>query len=245
MVVICGNGCLALYTLGELDGSPQHRVTYLLPNLLRHSSMSYDIHATPLFHGTAAHPDLIPGYVPFLESQIIVLEAFCISEPFMLVIDAAIFSERAIQSDKPVEIPWSDWGSQYACCFPHDRSHRISVFGSKMAYALPLDRTPEPGERVEEFSDLGDFYVHIWDFNKRTVARAENVSDRDLPIHKSGLVTQSCFIGTDRRYTATICRTPFTMRGFQELFLEEDRLTLTWVSFSIMDIAMLINGAKL
>jgi hypothetical protein len=251
MVVICGEGRLMLYTLRELDGSPQCRVTYLLPKLLLYS-VYYNIHATPSFHGTAARPDLVPGYVPSLESQIIVLEVFARSTvilvddvhvvytggPLIFVIDAAIFSEKAMQSETPVEIPWSDWGPQYTGCFPHDRSHRISVFGSKMAYALPRDCTPEPGERVEELSDEPEdrFYVHIWDFNKRVIARAKNANDCKLLIRKPGPVAKSHFgkMISDLEYTATVCHTPFKGRDFEKLFLEEDRLTLIWVSFLIM-----------
>jgi hypothetical protein len=92
------------------------------------------------------------GYVPLLESQIMVLEFLSQTWTGIFVIDMVIFSEHAIQSEMPVEIPWSDWGPHHTWCFPHDPSHQISVFGSKMAYALPVSRTPEPGERLEGFS---------------------------------------------------------------------------------------------
>ncbi|KAG1737431.1 hypothetical protein EDB19DRAFT_1986545 [Suillus lakei] len=109
----------------------------------------YVIHASPSFHSAAARPDLMPDYVTSPESQIMVLEVLSGSLQVILVIDMAIFSAEAVHSEIPVEIPWSEWGPKYARCFPHHPSHKISVFGSKMAYALPLDRTPDPGQRPE------------------------------------------------------------------------------------------------
>ncbi|KAG1793573.1 uncharacterized protein BJ212DRAFT_1307101 [Suillus subaureus] len=91
----------------------------------------------------------------------------------------------ALQSETHVEIPWSDWGPQHTCCFPHERSHKISVFGSRMAY------TPEAGQRLEKLSPQDHFYVHIWDFNKRAIARLENFYNPDSPgllIRKPGRV---------------------------------------------------------
>ncbi|OJA16319.1 hypothetical protein AZE42_08374 [Rhizopogon vesiculosus] len=219
IVLIGEQGHLALYTLHELDGSPQHRATYLLPDLQRGFQPEFVVHATPLFHGTAARPDLIPGYVPSLESQIMVLEVLSDTWPVILVIDMVIFSSQVIHSDIPNEIPWSDWGSQYTRCFPHHPSHRISVFGNKMAYILPRDCIPEHGAAVETSSDNQDhFYVHIWDFNKRAIARAENDHDRSSPdplIRTPGQLTRSCFVGniiSNHPYTAT------------------DRLILSWLT---------------
>jgi hypothetical protein len=163
-------------------------------------------------------------------------------ESIILVIDMVIFSEQAIQPQMPVTIPWSDWRPQYTCCFPHHPSHQISVFGSKMAYALPQYRTPGPGQRVERLSGQDRFYVHIWDFNKRAIARAKNANDRSFLIRRPGPVADSCSVEkifSDRHYTTAVCRTAFEMLGFERLFLESDRLTLTWVSFLIMDVAML------
>jgi hypothetical protein len=149
-----------------------------------------------------------------------------------MVIDMAMFSEKVIRSETPVEIPWSDWGPKYTWCFPHHPSHRISVFGSKMAYTLPLDRTPGPGQRVGALSPDAYFYVHIWDFNKRLIARLENIHDPDVLICKSGWPAQSCFdeeLTSNRPYIASVCAEPFSMHRFDRVFLEQDRLTLTRV----------------
>jgi len=156
----------------------------------------------------------------------------------ILVIDMAIFSDMALHSDMPVEIPWSEWGPRHTYCFPHHPSYRISVFGSKMAYALPQDRVPDPGQRLVGLSTEGYFYVHIWDFNKRVIARSESVNDPDSPdlfICKPGRMTDSFGddIFSNHAYTATVCRTPFPTRG-SRLFLELDRLTLTWVRVLVL-----------
>ncbi|KAG2357425.1 hypothetical protein BDR07DRAFT_1490690 [Suillus spraguei] len=89
-----------------------------------------------------------------------------------------------------------------------------------------------PGQRLEGLSTEGYFYVHIWDFNKRVIARSEYINDPkspDLLICKPGPMPGS--FGEDilpnHAYTATICHTPFPTRG-SSLFLEQDRLTLTW-----------------
>ncbi|KAG1744142.1 uncharacterized protein EDB91DRAFT_212124 [Suillus paluster] len=134
MVTVGSEGRMTVYTLQGPDGEPQRQFAYLLPNM---NPGIHVIYATPLFHGVAARPDLMPSYVPSLESQIMVLEVLTNSWPVIVVIDMVIFSEKAIQSATSVDIPWSDWGPKYTCCFPHHPSHRISVFGSKMAYALP------------------------------------------------------------------------------------------------------------
>jgi hypothetical protein len=179
----------------------------------------------------------MPSYVPSLESQVMAIEILSDSDawPVILVIDMVIFSEQAIHSKTHVEIPWSDWGPKYTCCFSHHPSHRISVFGSKIAYALPEDCTPQPGERVEGLSSTDDFYVHIWDFNKRFIARAKNAYDHSSPgplVRRPGELASSCLIEDviwNRAYTATVCRTPFESRGFNRLFLEQDRFILIWV----------------
>ncbi|OJA19608.1 hypothetical protein AZE42_12821 [Rhizopogon vesiculosus] len=59
------------------------------------------------------------------------------------------FIEKAMHSDTPVEVPWSDWGPQHACYFPLDASYAFDIFGSKLTCALPVGRTPEPGEGPE------------------------------------------------------------------------------------------------
>lgn len=79
----------------------------------------YVIHATPLFHGAAARPDLISDHITSLESQITGLEVLSSSWQAILVIDMAIFSANAIHLGAPVEISWSRWGPKYARCFPH------------------------------------------------------------------------------------------------------------------------------
>ncbi|KAG0700879.1 hypothetical protein DFH29DRAFT_1080394 [Suillus ampliporus] len=233
---------ITLYTLQEPDGSPQRRTMYLPPTYHRYLP-TLNVYATPSFHGAAPHHDLIPGYVPSLESQIMVLE----SSSCILVIDMAIFSQKAIHSGTPVEIPWSDWGPQHTCCFPHHQSHKISVFGSKMAYALPRDHTPEPGESMEKLSIDSDcrFYVHIWDFNKRAIARSKHIHGPDSPdllIRKPGRLVKSDYdveIITDHPYTATVCHTSFSARGLHRLFLEQDRLTLIWVRPGAVDIQVI------
>ncbi|KAG0698520.1 hypothetical protein DFH29DRAFT_877944 [Suillus ampliporus] len=118
-VVIDDQGRIMLYTFRELDGSPQHRITYHLPSYEYIYRPNYIFHATPSFHGAALRPDLVPGYVPSLKSQIIVLEVLSPDRSVMFVLDIAIFSEKAIHSETPVEIWWSDWGPKYVWCFPH------------------------------------------------------------------------------------------------------------------------------
>jgi hypothetical protein len=183
---------------------------------------------------------LCPVMCP-LESQIMVLEVLDQERSIIFVIDMVIFSERVVRSETSVKIPWSDWGPQYTCCFPHHPTHRISVFGSRMAYALPVDYTPEPGQRVKRYQN--HFYVHIWDFNKRVITREKNVHDFSSPgplIRKPGLIAQSsCFVEdliTHLPYTTAVCRTPFKMSGFNMLFLEQDRFTLTWVGLLVVGV---------
>ncbi|KAG1865453.1 hypothetical protein DFJ58DRAFT_864483 [Suillus subalutaceus] len=245
-IVDFGLNSLTVYTLQEPDGSLHPRLTYLLPKS-RQSDMRFTVvHASPSFCGAAARTDLVPGHVPSPESQILVLEF--LSGPqwrplsVILVIDMVIFSGTALQSETHVQIPWSEWGPQHTCCFPHDRTHQISVFGSKIAYALPQDHTPEPGQRLEELPDEGHFYIHIWDFNTRLITRSEHIynpDSSDLPIRKPGVVIQSCFdedIISNHPYTAIACRTPFPTNGFRKMFLEQDRLTLTWSRIGAVDI---------
>jgi hypothetical protein len=244
--VVDGGGHLSLYTLRALDGSPQYRVTYLLPGLQCFDfPPEYLIHATPSFHGAAARPDLMPGYVPSPESQIMVLDILSDTWDVSLVIDMTIFSQEVIHSETPVTVPWSDWGPKYTCCFPYYSQYKISVFGSKMACALPWDRARHPRETPEELSDLelydghDHFYVHIWDFNERVISRAENARDRSPPhtlICKPGRRAMSWFVEdivSHRAYTATVCRTPFMMHRFDRLFLEQDRFILTWVGILV------------
>lgn len=121
----------------------------------------------------------------------------------MLVVDMAIFSTKAACSDLPIEIPWSEWGP------------------NKMAYALPQDHTPEPGQRLEELPAEGSFYVHIWDFN-RAIARSErsdNVHNYHPPgrlIRRPGRLAQSCLdkddggIVTNHPYSTVVCPTGFS-----------------------------------
>ncbi|KAG1897035.1 uncharacterized protein F5891DRAFT_1244883 [Suillus fuscotomentosus] len=210
---------------------PSHKFVNDLPR--------YVIHATPSFHGQAVHPDLIPDYVTSLESQIMVLEVLSSSWQVILVVNMAIFATNATQSEIPVEIPWSEWGPKYTRYFPHHPSHRISVFGSKMAHALPQDRAPEPGQRLEELPVEGSFYVHIWDFN-RAISRLEhsnNVYNCNSPgrlICRPGRLAQTCFteddadIITNHPYTTAVCPAGFSTRHFDWFFLEQDRLTLIW-----------------
>ncbi|KAG1800425.1 uncharacterized protein HD556DRAFT_1035629 [Suillus plorans] len=232
--VIIGPESIHLYTLQGLNGPPQCRIIYHLPKILHLSSCDSKIfvHGHPSLHGKAAHPGLMPSYVPSLESQIMVVEFLPEEEKdAILVIDMAIFSDKALRSDMLVDIPWSDWGPQYACYFPHHESYHISVFGSKMAYALPQDRIPDPDQTLEGLSSEGYIYVHIWDFNKRVIARSESVDDPDSPdfrICKPGQIIDSFGedIVSNRAYIATVCRTPFPAAG-SCIFLEQDRLTVT------------------
>ncbi|KAG1879542.1 hypothetical protein C8R48DRAFT_830169 [Suillus tomentosus] len=234
LVVIGPEGSIYLYTLQGLDGSPQCRIIYHLPKIF-HLSLyrsQVRIHGHPSLHGKAARPGLMLSYVPSLESQIMVLEFLPEAEKAILVIDMAIFSDMALRPDMVVDIPWSDWGPQYASYFPHHESFHIIVFGSKMAYALPQDHIPNPGQRLEGLSSEGYFYVHIWDFNKRVIARSECVNDPDSPdlrICKPGRMIDSFGedIVSNRAYIATVCRTPFPTAG-SRIFLEQDRLTVTW-----------------
>ncbi|KAG1823949.1 uncharacterized protein BJ212DRAFT_1476799 [Suillus subaureus] len=230
-VVIDTQGVITLYTLQE-HGSPQRRVMYRLQESVR--APFYLFHATPSFHGATACPDLEPGYVPSPESQIIVLETLTNACPVILVIDMVIFSGKALHSETPVEVPWSEWGPQFTCCFRHHPSHQISVFGSKMAYALPRYALPRPLPLDLTPKGLCTdtcFYVHILDFNQRVITRAENIRDPDLPTrsickpsdHSHGPIISNC------PYIAAICRIQFSPYGFARLFLENDRLTLTWL----------------
>ncbi|KAG2139172.1 uncharacterized protein EDB93DRAFT_703106 [Suillus bovinus] len=248
-IIVIGLSFITVHTLQDSDGSPQHRLTYLLPKR-HHLSLPFMIvHASPSFGSTAPRTDLMPGYVPSSESQIIVLEL--ISRPrklsVILVIDTVIFSGTALQSETHVKIPWSDWGPQHTCCFPHDPSYQISVFGSKMAYTLPQDHPAEPGQRLQSLPTAGHFYVHIWDFNNRAIAHSDtlyNFGSPDLLIRKPGGVAQSCFdeeIISNHRYTATVYRTPFSTQGFHEFFLEQDRLVLTSVCFFLVVSTMMIQ----
>ncbi|KAG1726600.1 hypothetical protein EDB19DRAFT_1914584 [Suillus lakei] len=197
----------------------------------------YVIHASPSFHGAAACPDLKPDYVTSPESQIMVLEVLSCSFQVILVINMTTLLAEAVHSEIPVEIQWSELGPKYARCFPHHPSHKISVFGSKMAYALPLDCTPEPGQRLEELPSKGSSYVHIWDFNK-AIAHSEcpsNIHDCNSPdclIRRPGRLAQSCFDKADgdlivnHPYTTAVCPTGFSTCYFNQL--EEDRLALIW-----------------
>ncbi|KAG2358859.1 hypothetical protein BDR07DRAFT_1379075 [Suillus spraguei] len=191
------------------------------------------IHGHPLFHGEPAHPELMPSYVPSLESQIMVLEIVLAGKGVILVVNMAIFSDAALNLDMPIEIPWSDWGPQHMYYFPHHFTHNISVFGSKMAYALPQDRIPDPGQRLEELPAQGYFYMHIWNFNQRFIACSECINDPnslDCLICKPGPMPDSFGkeMFSNHAYTVTICHTPFSM-FVSRIFLEQDRLTLTWV----------------
>ncbi|KAG1840281.1 hypothetical protein DFJ58DRAFT_810818 [Suillus subalutaceus] len=232
IVVIGHTGLIYLYTLQGLDGAPQRRITYHLPKSCYDSSLlGILIHVHPSFHGKVARSDLMPSYVPSLESQIMVLEFLSFAGDAILVIDMAIFSDMALHSDTPINVPWSNWGPQHVYYFPHDRNCHISVFGSKMAYALPQDRVPDPGQRLEVLSTESYFYVHIWDFNKRVIARSQSINDPDSPdffICKPARMTDSGEIFSNHAYTATVCRTPFPMPRDSRMFLELDRLTLTW-----------------
>ena len=130
-----------------------------------------------------------------------------------------------------------------------------------MAYILPVHYVPEPGQRLGGFSTRPDpfepdhfstdadyFYVHIWDFNDRAIARAENACQRNSQrplICRPGDIAQSDLSEDtllDRPYIATVCRTPFKIDGFHisdlNLFLEQDRFTLTWVRLLVMNIAI-------
>ncbi|KAG1744119.1 uncharacterized protein EDB91DRAFT_210809 [Suillus paluster] len=243
LVVIGTNGPITLYTLQEPDGSPQRRITYILPQYSLPRPFYYVVHVTTSFRGAAARPDLMPGYVPSLEPQIMVLEVVLPPSPVILVIDMAIFLQQAVHLETPVEIPWSDWGPHHTWCFPHHPSHRISVFGSRMAYALPQDRTPEPGERLEALSTNDRFYVHIWDFNRRAIARSEHTCDPDSPnlfVRKPGRLAELPLcrkITSNNPYIATVCHTSFSTRNFSGLFLDQDRFTMTWLrSGSVVDI---------
>ncbi|KAG1854881.1 hypothetical protein F4604DRAFT_1932529 [Suillus subluteus] len=163
--------------MGRLNAESHH-----LPKSCHDPSLlGIVIHAHPSFHGTAAHLELMPSYVPSLESQIMVLEFFSTTGDTIPVIDMVVFSDMALHSDMPVKVSWSDWGSQHVYYFPHNRNSHISVFGSKMAYTLPQDRTPDPGQRLEGPSAEGYFYVHIWDFSKRVIARSESINDPNSP----------------------------------------------------------------
>ncbi|KAG2030833.1 hypothetical protein BDR03DRAFT_158354 [Suillus americanus] len=125
------------------DGLPQRRITYLRPKLHRSPSSMTVVHVNPSFRSAATRTDHTRGYVPSLESTIMNLEVLFSILSVILV----SFSRRALRSETHIKVPWSEWGLQHARCFPYHPSHRFSVSGSKMAYALPRYRTPEIGQR--------------------------------------------------------------------------------------------------
>ncbi|KAG2133250.1 uncharacterized protein EDB93DRAFT_887294 [Suillus bovinus] len=241
-VVIDLENSISLYTFQGFGGPPQRRIVYCFPICSSVRRPSCVVHTTPLLQGTAVRPDLMPSYVPTLESQIMVLEMFLPVLPIILVIDMAIFSENALHSEALITMPWSDWGPHHTRCFPHDPSHRISVFGSRMAYALPRYRTPTAGHRMEALSTDGRFYVHIWDFNERVIARSKSTSDSnslDHLIRKPPWLAHMCYnsnFNSNHSYATTVCHASFPTRDFAGLFLEQDRLTLTWVRPDVVDI---------
>ncbi|KAG2358864.1 hypothetical protein BDR07DRAFT_1379080 [Suillus spraguei] len=185
----------------------------------------------------------MPSYVPSLESQIMVLEIVLAGKGVILVVNMAIFSDAALNLDMPIEIPWSDWGPQHMYYFPHHSTHNISVYGSKMAYALPQDCIPDPGQRLEELPAQGYFYVHIWDFNQRFIAHLKCIDDPNSPDHlicKPGPMPDSFSeeMFSNHAYTATICHTPYSMFG-PRIFLEQDGLTLTWAQHNQIHIQVI------
>lgn len=231
-IVIDTRGIITLYTLEE-HGSPLRRVMYRLHESVR--APFYLFHATPSFHGATSCPDLEPGYVPSPESQIIVLKTLTNACPVILVIDMVIFSRKVLHSEALVEVPWTEWGPQYTCCFRHHPSYQISVFGSKIAYALPRNVHPwELNYKVGERQALAShdrFYVHILDFNQRAIARAENIYGPDSPTYftcKPSEYRHAPAIST-RPYIVTVCHARFSPFCLSGLFLEHDRLTLTWL----------------
>ncbi|KAG1823928.1 uncharacterized protein BJ212DRAFT_1296446 [Suillus subaureus] len=230
-VVIDLEASISLYTLQEFGRPPRRRIIYCFP--VYHSARCPSRNSSPRPY---AQLRALP------ESQIMVLEMLLPILPVILVIDMAIFSEKALHSEALNAMPWSDWGPQHTCCFPHDPSHRISVFGSRMAYALPRYRTPTPGHRLEALSADGRFHVHMWDFNQKVIARSKSISDSDLPGHlicKPACLGHTCYnsdFSSNRSYTATVCHESFPTRDFERLFLEQDRFTLTWVRPDAVDI---------
>ncbi|OJA18935.1 hypothetical protein AZE42_11914 [Rhizopogon vesiculosus] len=134
-----------------------------------------------------ALPDLTSSYVPSLESQIVVLSVYSYEFPLFFVMNTIIL-EKAIHSDTPVEVPWSDWGSQRACYFPLHSSYAFDIFGSK----LTVRRTPERGEGPKGL--LLSTESHVCDFNKQVIPRAENsydCSSANSIIHKPGRLAHS------------------------------------------------------
>ncbi|KAG2358865.1 hypothetical protein BDR07DRAFT_1488865 [Suillus spraguei] len=165
----------------------------------------------------------MPSYLPSLESQIMVLDSELAHQDAILVINMVIFSDVVLNSDMPIEIP--------------------CVFGSKMAYTLPHHHLPDPGQRPEGLSTGGYFYVHIWDFNKRVIARSQCINDAnspDLLICKPDQMPVC--IGKDmfsnRAYAATICHTRFPTNG-SRIFLEQDQFTVTWTDDDEISISVI------
>ncbi|KAG2130838.1 uncharacterized protein EDB93DRAFT_1179126 [Suillus bovinus] len=218
LVIIDSKGRIILYTLQGLDDTPRHRITYLLPILKpgRNSAPQvvphYVVYASPSFHGTVAHPDLMPSYVPSMESQIMVLETLPASWPVIMVIDMAMFSEKAIQSETRVEIPWSDWGTQ--------------VYMVLSASSKP----PNHGSTLHRGTILP------------THCSLRNIHDPNLPgvvIRKPVWFAQSCLdedFTSNRPYMASVCAEPFSMHYLDRIFLEQDRLTVTRSPPSLIDI---------
>ncbi|OAX35182.1 hypothetical protein K503DRAFT_391418 [Rhizopogon vinicolor AM-OR11-026] len=153
----------------ESDGSPHRRIVYHLP-----VSLPVCVHmGTSSFRGAVALPDLTSSYVPSLESQIVVLLVYSHEFP--------LFCHQYDHLLRKAYV-----------LLPLDISYALDIFGSKLTCALPVGRTPEPGEGPEGL--LLSTGSHVWDFNKGVIARAENSYDRSSEnpiIRKPGRLAHS------------------------------------------------------
>lgn len=164
IVTICWEGFVNLYTFKEPDGSLQRRITYLFQKCHRSSHPLHTQLFAPVRRSTAQQ---LPNLCQLRAHSGVTNDGSEVlyKEDVILVIDMDIPSGTVLHSETPVKISWADRVLSM-CGFPHHFSHGVIVFGSKMAYGLPQDRTPESGQRREEPSTDKYMYVQTWDFNK-------------------------------------------------------------------------------
>lgn len=219
-----------MYTLQELDGPPKRRIMYHLPECVR--APFYVFHATPSFHGATARPDLMTGYVPSLESQIIVLEALCNAWPVILVTSIRSSSQKRQYTQRHL--------SRFLGR-TRDRSIRVAfhitpAIKSVCSVAkwpilflwivlLNLEKEWEAPPRIASTCTSGTSISESLHAQKISATPThQTVSSTSLV----GLLSRTSII-KNLPFTAAVCYRPFSR--FAGLFLEQNRLTLIWVGF--------------
>ncbi|KAG1759169.1 hypothetical protein EDD22DRAFT_907531 [Suillus occidentalis] len=201
IIVIGPDGRMTLYTLPELGGLPQRRIS--------------------VYPSESAHSDLMPDYVTSLESQIMVIEVFSRTSQVILVIDMAIFSIKAAYSDIPIEIPWSEWGpNKMTYALPQDhtpepgqRLEELPAEGSFYVHIWDFNKAIARSERLDN--------VHTYNSPGRLIRRPGRLAQSCFDNDDAGIIT-------NHPYTTAVCPTGFSTRYFDQFFLEQDRLTLIW-----------------